>query len=106
MNTADVRRSCLFTVTNNAYDAEITYPRAVTDSRHRMQIPFTFIGLMKMKPKFYLKNGTPWRGKTHRWEDGKMHTGESHTNSSKLLYTVNDLNKSVQDSMRKRAKKA
>ena len=58
------------------------------------------------KPKFFLKNGSPWRGKTHRCEGGKMHTGESHTKSSKVLYTVNDLNKSVQDSMRKRAKKA
>ena len=106
MNTADVRRSCLFTVTNNAYDAEITYPRAVTDSRHRVQIPFTFIGQMKMKPKFYLKNGTPWRGKTHREKDGKIYTGETHTNSSKMLMNENQLPNSVLDSMRKRAKKA
>lgn len=106
MNTADVRRSCLFTVTNNAYDAEITCLRAVTDLRHRVQIPFTFIGLMKMKPKFYLKNGTPWRGKTHRCKNGEIHTGEAHTNSSKVLMNENQLPKSVLDSMRKRAKKA
>ena len=106
MCTADVRRSCSFTVTNNAYDAGITWLRAVTDSRHRVQIPFTFIGLMKMKPKFYLKNGTPWRGKTHRCKNGEIHTGETHTNSSKVLMNENQLPNSVLDSMRKRAKKA
>lgn len=59
-----------------------------------------------MKAKFYLKNGTPWRGKMHRCGNGEMHTGESHTNASKMLINDNQLTNSVRESMRKRAKKA
>ena len=51
--------------------------------------------------KHYMKNGTEWRGKPHKMPNGQVHTGATHTASSKRLYHMKDLPKSVQDSMRK-----
>lgn len=48
-----------------------------------------------------MKNGTEWRGKTHKMQNGHVHTGATHTASSKRLYHMKELSKSVQDSIRK-----
>jgi len=41
---------------------------------------------IKMKGvKHYLKNGTEYKGKTHKHTSGKLMTGAKHTASSKVL---------------------
>jgi hypothetical protein len=55
---------------------------------------------------YHLKNGTAWRGKTHRCKNDEIHTGEKHSDASKKLHLLSELPNSIQDSVRKRAKKA
>jgi hypothetical protein len=37
--------------------------------------------------KYYLPNGKEYTGKVHKMADGKIHTGATHTNTSKVLST-------------------
>tara|TARA_R110001606_G_scaffold110384_1_gene236393 strand:- start:1544 stop:1711 length:168 start_codon:yes stop_codon:yes gene_type:complete len=45
--------------------------------------------------KHYLKNGTEWKGNTHKMRDGKLHTNKSHTKTSKPLVHFKDLSKTA-----------
>lgn len=36
---------------------------------------------------YFLPNGKEFKGKMHKMPDGKMHTGATHTNASKVLVT-------------------
>jgi len=42
--------------------------------------------------KHYTKNGKEWQGKSHKMDDGSLHTGTTHTKSSKELVHKKDLN--------------
>ena len=41
--------------------------------------------------KHYLKNGTEWKGTSHKMPNGSLHTGKTHTKTSKLLVHKKDL---------------
>jgi len=41
--------------------------------------------------KHYLKNGTEWKGASHKMPNGKLHTGKTHTKTSKPLVHKKDL---------------
>lgn len=45
--------------------------------------------------KHYLKNGTEWKGSTHKMDNGKLHTGKKHTKTSKPLVHFKDLSKTA-----------
>jgi len=36
---------------------------------------------------YYLPDGKEYKGKVHKMADGKIHTGATHTNASKVLTT-------------------
>ena len=42
----------------------------------------------------YTKDGKEWKGATHKMDDGVLHTGKTHTDSSKPLVHKKDLKKS------------
>jgi len=41
--------------------------------------------------KHYTKNGKEWKGTSHKMKDGTVHTGKTHTSSSKKLVHFKDL---------------
>ena len=41
--------------------------------------------------KHYLKNGTEWKGTSHKMPNGSLHTGKTHTKTSKRLVHKKDL---------------
>ena len=41
--------------------------------------------------KHYLRDGTEWKGKTHKHPDGKVMTGAKMTKASKPLFHLKDL---------------
>ena len=43
--------------------------------------------------KYYLKNGKEWKGASHKMGNGKLHTGKTHTKTSKPLVHMKDLSK-------------
>ena len=43
--------------------------------------------------KHYTKNGKKWTGASHKMDNGTLHTGKNHTNSSKPLVHKKDLKK-------------
>tara|TARA_B110000967_G_C18867325_1_gene553387 strand:+ start:1230 stop:1397 length:168 start_codon:yes stop_codon:yes gene_type:complete len=43
--------------------------------------------------KHYLKNGTEWKGNSHKMANGKLHTNKTHTKTSKPLVHFKDLSK-------------
>ena len=49
--------------------------------------------------KHYTKNGKEWKGATHKM-DGDLHSGVSHTNSSKVLVHKKDLKNGTALSMK------
>ena len=44
----------------------------------------------------YLKDGTEWKGFQHVMPNGDLHTGKTHTKSSKMLYHYKNLSKTAQ----------
>jgi len=46
-----------------------------------------------MSIKLYKRNGTLYKGKMHRMENGSVHTGAKHTSKSVKLYTFRELSK-------------
>tara|TARA_R110000765_G_scaffold388156_1_gene480354 strand:- start:555 stop:713 length:159 start_codon:yes stop_codon:yes gene_type:complete len=48
---------------------------------------------MTAKMKHYLKDGTEWKGAYHKMPNGKLHTGKTHTKSSKPLFHKKELKK-------------
>jgi hypothetical protein len=41
----------------------------------------------------YKKDGTEWKGNTHKMPNGSLHTNKSHTKTSVKLVHFKDLNK-------------
>jgi len=41
--------------------------------------------------KHYLKDGTVWKGSSHKMPNGKLHTHKNHTKTSQPLYHYKDL---------------
>jgi len=46
--------------------------------------------------KHYLRDGTEWKGKTHKHPDGKVMTGAKMTKASKPLFHLKELSKVAQ----------
>ncbi len=46
--------------------------------------------------KHYLRNGTLYKGATHKDNKGRAMSGAKHTASSKFLFHMKDLSKSAQ----------
>jgi len=46
--------------------------------------------------KHYTKDGDVWEGKSHKMDDGTLHTGANHTKSSKNLVHKKDLSSALQ----------
>jgi len=44
--------------------------------------------------KHYTKDGKEWEGKSHKMDDGKLHTGATHNKSSELLVHEKDVKRS------------
>jgi hypothetical protein len=51
--------------------------------------------------KHYLRNGTLYKGATHKNDKGKAMSGAKHTASSKFLFHMKDLSKSAQAKAKK-----
>ena len=49
----------------------------------------------------YLKDGTVWKGNTHKMPNGKLHTNKTHTKTSKALVHFKDLSKKAKEKARK-----
>tara|TARA_B100000676_G_scaffold234787_1_gene234388 strand:+ start:156 stop:338 length:183 start_codon:yes stop_codon:yes gene_type:complete len=45
--------------------------------------------------KHYLKDGTVWKGNTHKMPNGHVHTNKTHTKTSQRVYHYGDLNKTA-----------
>jgi len=45
--------------------------------------------------KHYLRNGKEWKGNSHKMANGTLHTGKTHTASSKKLVHFSDLSKTA-----------
>jgi hypothetical protein len=41
--------------------------------------------------KHYLKDGTEWKGATHKMPDGGLHTGKEHGKTSQKLFHAKDV---------------
>ncbi len=52
--------------------------------------------------KHYFRDGTENKGGMHRMPNGKLHSGKTHTKSSKPLFHMRELSKTAQAKARKR----
>ena len=46
--------------------------------------------------KHYFRDGTEHKGGMHRMANGKLHSGKTHTSSSKPLFHMRELSKTAQ----------
>ena len=51
--------------------------------------------------KHYRKDGTEHQGGLHKMSNGQLHSGKTHTKSSKPLFHYGDLSKTAQNKARK-----
>jgi hypothetical protein len=49
-----------------------------------------------MKAKLYTRDGKPFTGQSHKMPNGAMHSGKTHSASSKRLYKFSELSKTAQ----------
>jgi len=56
---------------------------------------------MARSVKHYTKEGKAFKGGTHKMPNGQLHSGKSHTASSKRLFHYGDLSKKAQSTARK-----
>ena len=60
---------------------------------------------MAMGVPHYFKDGTPHgsggMGQYHKMKDGTLHSGKTHTKSSKKLFHYNELSKTAKDKAKK-----
>jgi len=56
---------------------------------------------MAMNVKHYRKDGTEHKGGLHKMSNGQLHSGKTHTKSSKPLFHYGDLSKKAQVKARK-----
>ena len=50
----------------------------------------------------YFKDGIEHKGGSHKMPDGSSHSGKTHTKSSKKLFHMKDLSKTVQNKLKKK----
>ena len=55
---------------------------------------------------YYFRDGREHKGGMHKMPDGKLHSGKTHGKTSKRLYHLKVLPKTVQEKIRKRKKKS
>jgi len=48
----------------------------------------------------YYKDGRKFNGETHKMPDGSVHTGKTHTKSSKVVVHLKDLSKKAKEKAR------
>ena len=60
---------------------------------------------MAKQTKHYKKNGQVHRGGVHKMPNGHLHSGKTHTKSSKRVFHYGELNKTAQATARKSWKK-
>ena len=60
---------------------------------------------MPMGVKHYSKDGKEHKGKLHKMPNGQLHSGATHTASSKRLFHYGELSKKAQATARKSWKK-
>ena len=46
---------------------------------------------MAKNQKHYFRDGTEYKGGTHKMPGGKLHSGKNHSKNSKLLYHFREL---------------
>jgi|TARA_R110000823_G_scaffold294695_2_gene413636 hypothetical protein len=51
--------------------------------------------------KHYKKDGTEFKGNTHKMPDGSLHTGKTHGKTSVKLFHMKDLSKKAKEKARK-----
>jgi len=56
---------------------------------------------MAKEMKHYRKDGTEHKGGIHKMSNGQLHSGKTHTKSSKPLYHYGDLSQTAQKKARK-----
>jgi len=56
---------------------------------------------MAMNVKHYRRDGTEHKGGLHKMSNGQLHSGKTHTKSSKPLFHYGDLSKTAQNKARK-----
>ena len=56
---------------------------------------------MGMGVKHYLKTGKEFKGKYHKMPNGQLHSGATHSKSSKRLFHYGELSKTAQAKARK-----
>ncbi len=54
--------------------------------------------------KMYTRDGKEWKGSMHRMPNGAMHSGKTHSKTSRPLYKMKDLSRTVQNKIRQRGK--
>lgn len=54
--------------------------------------------------KMYTRDGKEWKGAMHRMPNGAMHSGKTHSKTSRPLYKMKDLSRTVQNKIRQRGK--
>jgi|TARA_B100000925_G_scaffold3479_2_gene2634 hypothetical protein len=52
---------------------------------------------MGMGVKHYRKDGTEFKGRYHKMPDGSLHSGATHSKSSKPLFHFGDLTKKAKE---------
>ena len=52
--------------------------------------------------KHYFKDGVEHKGGSHKMPDGSAHSGKTHSKSSKKLFHMKDLSKTVQSKLKKK----
>tara|TARA_R110000803_G_scaffold15468_1_gene42761 strand:+ start:163 stop:366 length:204 start_codon:yes stop_codon:yes gene_type:complete len=55
--------------------------------------------------KHYYKDGSECTSKVHKMPDGSLHSGATHTKSSKRLYHMDELSKAAQKKAKEGSKK-
>ena len=53
--------------------------------------------------KHYFRDGTEHKGGMHKMPNGQVHSGKTHTKSSKLLFHFSELSMTAKKKARKRA---
>ena len=59
-----------------------------------------------MGVKHYLKSGKEFKGKYHKMPNGQLHSGATHSKSSKRLYHYGELSKKAQQTAKKSWKRS
>ena len=50
--------------------------------------------------KHYKRDGTEFKGNTHKMPDGSLHTGKTHSKTSVKLFHMKDLSKKAKEKAR------